>query len=155
MNLGKLWNHCSIFAGIIGGAAAKLLGGWDALLFSILLLMGMDYLTGLLKGIYQKQLSSEVGWKGICKKVMMLVVIACSQVLQHALGEEVPFREMVITFFIANEGLSILENAAVMIPLPQRLKETLLQIREMTDWDTSCGEERIFTESTEEEPWQE
>lgn len=130
MNIEKIFNWISIVGGVIGGVLADLLGGWDALLIAILVLMVLDYLTGLVKAAYLKKLSSEIGFKGICKKVMMLLVIAFAHILHSALGETIPFREITISFFVVNEGLSILENAAVMIPIPEKLKDTLLQLRD-------------------------
>lgn len=129
----KLFNWISVAAGIIGGFLAKFLGGWDALLISIMVLMVLDYLTGIVKAIYLKKLSSEIGFKGICKKVMMVLVIAFAYILQGAFGDTIPLREITISFFAANEGLSILENAVVLIPVPQKLKDVLLQLREKSE----------------------
>lgn len=129
----KYFNWISIIIGGIGGFFAGALGGWDMLLRTIVALVVLDYVTGLIKGAYTKQLSSEIGFKGILKKIMVFIVIATAYLLQKLIGESIPLREIVIMFFIANEGLSLLENAAVLIPIPEKIKDVLLQIREKGD----------------------
>ncbi len=126
----KYMNLTSIIIGAVGGMAARLMGGYDMLLRTILYMAVLDYVTGIVKAVYQKQLSSEIGFKGILKKIMVFILIAASQIVQQLLGETIPVRETVIMFFIANEGLSLLENAASLIPVPDSLKEALLQIRD-------------------------
>lgn len=126
----KYFNWLSFAVGAFGGPVAGLLGGWDMLLKAIVVLMVLDYITGLLKGVYTKTLSSEIGFRGLLKKVMVLIVIVAANVLQGLVGGAVPLREVVIMFFIANEGLSLLENAAVMVAVPDQLRDVLLQVRE-------------------------
>ncbi len=128
----KYFNHISIVIGIIGGFFASFFGGWDILLKTILFLAIMDYVTGWIKGIYEKNLSSEVGFRGILKKIVMFIIIATSYHIQTLLSNSIPVREVVIMFYIANEGLSLLENAAIFIPIPERLKDILLQLRDKT-----------------------
>lgn len=128
----KIFNAISLAGALIGGWAAKLLGGWDMLLITMVTLIILDYITGLIKGIYIKQLSSEIGFRGILKKITIFIVIALAFAIQRLVGEAVPLREIVIMFFIVNEALSLLENAAVLIPIPDQLKEVLLQLREKT-----------------------
>ena len=128
----KYFNHISIVIGIIGGFFASFFGGWDILLKTILFLAIMDYITGWIKGIYEKNLSSEVGFRGILKKIVMFIIIATSYHIQTLLSNNIPVREVVIMFYIANEGLSLLENAAIFIPIPERLKNILLQLRDKT-----------------------
>lgn len=126
----KYFNSISTVAGVVGGVFCKYLGGWDMLLKAMVFMAVMDYITGLIKGFYCKEASSEIGFKGILKKIMIFIVIATAYVMQSLLGDTILLREMVIVFFIVNEGLSLLENAAVLIPIPEKLKETLLQLRE-------------------------
>lgn len=133
----KLFNWISVFCGLIGGGLTYWLGGWDVLLKTIVFLAVVDYITGCIKGIYTKQLSSEIGFKGLLKKIVMFIVIAVAYVIQGLVGGKIPLREVVIMFYIANEGLSLLENAAVFVPIPERLKAVLLQLREK---DESEGE---------------
>ncbi len=126
----KIFNGASVAIGIFGGIAAKIWGGWDAMLHTLIVLMCMDYATGIIKAIYKKELSSEIGWKGLLKKVMTLIVVALANVLKGVMGDSVGIREVVIVFFAANEGISILENAAVLLPnMPDGVKEILLQLR--------------------------
>ncbi|MFV0344311.1 MAG: holin family protein [Anaerocolumna sp.] len=131
----KIFNTISIVIGVIGGFLCNLLGGGDILLKTIVLLVVLDYVTGIIKGIYEKNLSSEIGFKGILKKIMIFIVIATAWTVQKLLGEAIALREIVIMFFIVNEALSLLENAAVLIPIPDKLKETLLQLRDRSKED--------------------
>lgn len=126
----KLFNWISIIGGVIGGFLAYWLGGWDTLLKTIVFLAVLDYITGWIKAIYHKELSSEIGFKGLLKKIVMFIVIAVSYAIQGLMGGTVPLREVVIMFYIANEALSLLENAAEFIPVPDKLKEVLLQLRD-------------------------
>lgn len=125
----KYFNSISNFFGVVGGTIVFLLGGWDTLIMALVVLMSLDYVTGILKGIYNKKLSSKTGRQGIIKKIVVLIVV-CLAVLFEKLG--IPaLREMVIMFFAVNEGISILENASQMgLPIPDQLKNALLQIRE-------------------------
>lgn len=126
----KLFNQISIIFGIAGGAIVSFLGGLDGLITTLIALMALDYVTGVLKSIYNKKLSSEIGIKGIIRKVLMLIVIGVTWLIQNNLG--IPaIREMVIMFFIANEAISLLENIAQMgIKIPNKLTNILLQLRE-------------------------
>ena len=133
----KLFNWISIVFGIIGGFFSYWLGGWDVLLKTIVFLAVVDYITGLIKAVYLKQLSSEIGFKGLLKKIVMFIVIAVSFVIQGLIGGTVPLREVVIMFYIANEALSLLENAAIFVPIPEKLRDVLLQLRDNDDGDTS------------------
>lgn len=125
----KLFNWVSVAAGVVGGTIAYFLGGWDALLIALTALVVLDYITGVAKAAYSKELSSEVGFKGLLKKIMIFIVVAASFVVQGVTGDILPLREVVIVFFIANEGISLLENAAVFIPIPEALKNALIQLR--------------------------
>ena len=131
----KIFNFTSIVIGIVGGFAVKVFGGYDMIIKALLLLVVLDYLTGVIKGAYTKKLSSEIGFKGILKKVTIFIVIALAVVLQKLTGNVIAIREIVIMFFICNEALSLLENAAVMVPIPQALKNVLLQLRDKTESD--------------------
>lgn len=125
----KFFNSVSIIGGAVGGFIVSLLGGWDKLIMALLILMILDYITGLIKAIYNKELSSEIGFKGLLKKVLILVVVAVAVITEQHLG--IPaVREIVIMFFAVNEAISILENASLMgLPIPEKLKEALLQLR--------------------------
>lgn len=127
----KLFNNISVVAGLIGGTIIGVLGGCDLLLKAIVGLVVLDYITGILKAIYTKELSSEVGFKGLLKKITIFIVIAAAYIIQGII--KIPLREITITFFICNEGLSLLENAATFVPIPQKLKDTLIQLRDKGD----------------------
>lgn len=129
----KIFNTFSVVFGFVGGFVIKWLGGWDALLITIISLAILDYATGVIKGIYKKQLSSEIGYKGLLKKIVMFVVIAVAFIIQRLIGNSIPLREVVIMFYVCNEALSIMENAAEFIPIPESLKNTLLQLREKNE----------------------
>ena len=128
--MAKTFNLFSIIGGTVGGFIVSLFGGWDYMLYTIILFAILDYLTGILKAVYKKELSSEIGFKGIVKKVMIFVVIAVAYNVQRMTGDTIPLREIVIVFFICNEALSILENAAEFINIPQQIKDVLLQLRD-------------------------
>lgn len=107
-----------------------LLGGIDIALQSLLIVIVIDYLTGIASAIYNKELSSKLGFKGIIKKFSYLLVVALSVVIDNLLGQSGLIRSLVIYFFVANDGLSILENMAEMnIKLPQKLIDALEQIK--------------------------
>lgn len=126
----KLFNWISIVFGIVGGFLSYWLGGWDILLKTIVFLAVLDYSTGWIKAIYLKVLSSEIGFKGLLKKIVMFIVIAVAYVIQELIGGTIPLREVVIMFYICNEALSLLENAAIFVPIPDKLKDVLLQLRD-------------------------
>lgn len=129
-NMEKLFNTISVVIGVIAGSVVYFLGGIDILLQTIIVLVILDYVTGIIKAIYLKEVSSEVGFKGILKKVTIFILISFSYFMQIILNNNMPLREIVITFFIANEGISLLENASVLVPIPQKLKDILLQLRD-------------------------
>ena len=108
-----------------------LLGGFDIALKSLLIVIVIDYATGILSAIYNKQINSKVGFKGILKKFSYLLIIVLSVIIDNILGQSGTIRTLVIYFFVANDGISILENVAEMnIPLPPKLLETLEQLKE-------------------------
>lgn len=128
--MNRIFNTSSIILGIAGGAAAKLLGAWDTALWALAAVMTLDYITGVIKAVYTKRVSSEIGYKGILKKILILVIVALANVLQTLTGNNAALREIVIMFYIANEGISILENTAEISPhMPPKIKDVLMQIR--------------------------
>lgn len=107
-----------------------LLGGIDIALKSLIIMMIIDYITGVLSAIYNKKVNSKIGFKGILKKFSYILIIAVSVIIDGVLGQTGTIRTLVIYFFVANDGISILENVAEMnIPLPQKLIDTLEQLR--------------------------
>ena len=130
----KIFNAVSVFIGVAGGILAGIFGQWDTALWALVILMAMDYITGIIKAIYIKKLSSEEGYKGILKKITVLVIVALANIVQVITGGAAAVREIVIMFYIANEGISVLENvAAVSTKMPAALKNILLQLRDRND----------------------
>lgn len=125
-------------AAALGGAIAGLFGGWDGMLIALIVVMVIDYLSGLLVAVMNKSLKSEngglnsqVGAKGIAKKGLILLMVLLATTLDRALGDQYMFRNMVVWFYIANEGLSILENYAMTdLPFPEKIKTVLEQWKE-------------------------
>lgn len=107
-----------------------LVGGFDIAIQSLLIVMVIDYLTGIASAIYNKNLSSKIGLKGIIKKFCYLLVVALSVVIDNLLGQSGLIRNLVIYFFVANDGLSIIENMGEMnVKLPEKLIDALEQIK--------------------------
>ncbi len=132
----KYFSPMNLTVGAIGGMVVNLLGGWDLLLQTIILLIIIDYVSGFLKGIYEKQLSSTMGYQGIVKKIMILLVIALAYAIEQMLQTEIPIRKITISLFIGNESLSILENAtACGLPIPKVLKDLLIQVKKQYEED--------------------
>lgn len=127
----KIFNLFSTAVGVFGGFLASLLGGFDKILIGLITLIVLDYITGVIKAIVNKKLSSSVGFVGLMKKVVILIVVAVAVVIETIVN--VPVREIVIMFFMCNEGISLLENASEFVPIPEKLKDILIQLREKDD----------------------
>ena len=111
---------------VLGGAVIYFLGGWDVALRALMIFMVLDYATGVIRAWYQKQLNSYVGFRGIVKKVALLVVVAVAAQIDLVTGDTGAARSVAIMFLAANEGLSILENLAGMdVPIPPAVKVAL------------------------------
>ena len=133
----RIFNWTSTVIGIVGGYFAAIFGQWDSILWALLVIMVLDCLTGVIKAIYTKTMSSEIGFKGLLKKITILIIVALSNVLQQITGDNVASREIVIMFYVANEGISVLENVAVIYPqMPKAIKDILLQIRDSNSADS-------------------
>lgn len=126
----KIFNWISIVGGIAGGFLCNVLGGWDVILKALVALVVLDYITGILKAIYTKTLSSAIGFKGLIRKTLIFIVVATAVIVESVIGNTIPLREIVIIFFACNEGISLLENASQFIPIPEKLKATLIQLRD-------------------------
>ncbi|EGO2698557.1 phage holin family protein [Enterococcus faecalis] len=126
-------NTITMLLSIFGGIVVRLLGGLDQLLDVFLFLIIVDFITGWIKAIATKELSSRIGMLGIAKKVTMLFVVAVAVRVEKVVGNNVPIREMVLIFYIANEGLSFFENIATFIPMPKKLKELFIQLKNKDD----------------------
>ena len=106
------------------------LGGLDIALKTLLIFILLDYVTGLCKAIVNKKVNSIIGIKGIIKKIGYLIVVALSVQLDNITGSKGALRTLVIYFFVANEGISVLENwGSIGLPLPKKIMETLEQLK--------------------------
>lgn len=121
--------YVKAFLGIFNTMIGYWLGRFDEMLITLLIFMICDYLTGVMKAIIKKKVSSEIGFKGIFKKVLILFLVGIAVRLDIILNLDDALRYLVIGFYIANEGISILENAGEMgLPFPKKLKEVLVQL---------------------------
>lgn len=115
---------------LIVSSISYLLGGIDNLLIMLLIIMAIDYITGICKAIISKKINSIVGVKGIVKKFGYLLIVVLAVLIDKIIGDTSAIRVLVIYFFIANEGISILENWALMgLPLPNKLKQIFEQLK--------------------------
>lgn len=123
-------NYFNILFGGVGGFLTYIFGAFDNMLIALFIFIVLDYITGVLKAIYKEELSSNVGVKGIIRKIVMLIVVVASVSIERMFN--IPIRTFVICAFIANEATSLLENASVIIPLPEQLTNTLAEIKKDT-----------------------
>lgn len=116
----------------IGGFVGWFLGGVDGFLYALLVFVVVDYLTGLMAAYIQKKISSEVGFRGICRKVAIFCLVGIAHILDvQVIKTGSVLRTAIVFFYLSNEGISILENITVIgLPVPQKLKDVLEQIRE-------------------------
>lgn len=128
----ELWNWIQITIATIGGWLGYHLGGYDGFLYALVMFVVLDYITGVMCGILEKQLSSEIGFRGIFKKVLIFSLVAIGHIIDERLiGDGSVIRTAVIFFYISNEGISIIENAyRIGLPVPQKLKEILVQLHD-------------------------
>lgn len=119
-------NAIKWIAAIGGGIASFLFGGWSVALQTLLIFVAIDYLTGVIAAGKEGKLSSNVGLKGIAKKVMIFFVVAVAHQVDILLGDGHVFRDAAATFYIANEAISILENAGrIGIPIPEKIYQAI------------------------------
>ena len=126
----EFWNTIQLIFAAIGGWLGYFLGGFDGLLYALLAFVVLDYITGVMCAIADKTLSSNVGFKGICRKVLIFLLVGVANVLDvHVIGTGSVLRTAVIFFYISNEGVSLTENAAHLgLPVPEKLKAVLEQL---------------------------
>ena len=127
-------NLINLTTGTLATTLVYFLGGWDIALQTLLIVIVVDYITGVFKAIYNRKINSSVGLKGIIKKIGYLIIVAVAVILDKIAGNTGAIRTLVIYFFVANEGISILENWGGMgLPLPQKLIDTLEQLKNDND----------------------
>lgn len=126
----SIWTGIQIAFSAIGGFIGWFLGGFDGFLYALIAFAVIDYITGVMCAISDKKLSSEVGFKGICRKVLIFVLVGIGNLVDvYVLGEAGVLRTAVIFLYLSNEGVSLLENSAHLgLPIPQKLKSVLEQL---------------------------
>lgn len=144
------WDKIIKWLAAVGGAIGSLFGGWDTMLKVLVCAMVIDYITGLIVAALGRSrktdtghLDSKVGFAGLAKKAMILLVIVLASLLDRVMpGEQAIFRSMMCWFYIANEGLSVLENLALAgVPFPQGVRKALEQLQKKSD-ETVPGEKQ-------------
>ena len=139
-----LWNTCQFIFSVIGGWLGWFLGGCDGLLFTLLAFVVIDYVTGVMCAIVDKKLSSAIGFRGIFKKVLIFMLVGIGHLLDtHVIGTGSVLRTAIIFFYISNEGVSLLENAARLgLPVSEKLKAVLEQLHDRTEKEDGSDESR-------------
>ena len=131
----ELWSMVQLAFTAIGGWLGYFLGGCDGLIIALVIFVAVDYLTGVLCAIADKKLSSEVGFKGIARKVLIFLLVGVANILDvEVIGTGSILRTAVIFFYLSNEGISLLENAAHLgLPIPSKLKAALEQLHDRAE----------------------
>ena len=131
----EFWNTIQLIFTAVGGWLGWFLGGCDGLLYALLICVTLDYLTGVMCAVADHKLSSEVGFKGICRKVLIFALVGIGHVLDtQVIGTGSILRTAVIFFYLSNEGVSLVENAAHLgLPIPEKLKAVLEQLHDRAE----------------------
>lgn len=131
----EFWNTIQLIFTAVGGWLGWFLGGSDGLLFALIAFVVIDYITGVMCAISDKKLSSAVGFKGICRKVLIFAPVGGGHILDtRVIGAGSVLRTAVIFFYLSNEGISLLENAAHLgLPVPKKLKDVLEQLHKRSE----------------------
>ncbi|MDK2801082.1 MAG: hypothetical protein PWQ70_2701 [Clostridiales bacterium] len=142
MNKIDFLSFLKIISGVICSSVVSFLGGWDIFLQVLVTLTVLDFITGILTAIYLKQVSSNIGYKGIIKKIGIYIMVAVAVLLDSIFNTNAVIRSSIIGYYIAIEGISIVENWGRMeLPLPQFIKDILLQLKEKSDKGSSENEQ--------------
>ncbi|MBQ3194026.1 MAG: phage holin family protein [Oscillospiraceae bacterium] len=128
----NIWYAIQMAFTALGGFLGWFLGGFDGFLYALVVFVVIDYITGIMCAINDHTLSSAVGFRGICRKVLIFCMVGIGNILDvNILGEGHVLRTAVIFFYLSNEGVSMLENATHLgLPIPDKLKEVLAQLNE-------------------------
>ena len=131
----KFWNTIQLIFAAIGGWLGYFLGGCDGLLVALVVFAAVDYITGAMRAVADNKLSSGVGFKGICRKVLIFLLVGIANILDvQVIGTGSVLRTAVIFFYISNEGVSLLENAAHLgLPIPEQMKAVLEQLHDRAE----------------------
>lgn len=133
----EFWNTIQLIFAAIGGWLGYFVGGCDGLLYALIAFVVIDYITGVMCAVSDHTLSSQVGFRGICRKVLIFLLVGIANILDiHVLGNGSVLRTAVIFFYISNEGVSLLENAAHLgLPVPEKVKDVLEQLHGRAEGD--------------------
>ena len=131
----EFWNLCQFLFTAAGGWLGYFIGGCDGLLLALVLFAVADYITGVMCAVADKKLSSEVGFKGICRKVIIFMLVGVAHVIDvNVIATGSVLRTAVIFFYLSNEGVSLLENAGHLgLPIPEKLKIVLEQLHDRSE----------------------
>ena len=131
----EFWNMIQMVFAAVGGWLGYYLGGCDGLLLALVAFAAADYLTGVMCAVSDRKLSSNVGFKGICRKVLIFLLVGIANILDvHVIGTGSVLRTAVIFFYISNEGVSLLENAAHLgLPVPETIQAVLEQLHDRAE----------------------
>ena len=131
----EFWNTIKLIFAAVGGWLGYFLGGCDGLLVALVMFVVVDYLTGVMCAVADRNLSSEVGFKGICRKVLIFLLVGIANILDvQVIGTGSVLRTAIIFFYISNEGVSLLENAAHLgLPIPEKMKDILEQLHDRAE----------------------
>ena len=131
----EFWNMVQLIFAAVGGWLGYFLGGCDGLLIALVVFAVADYITGVMCAVSDKELSSKVGFRGICRKVLIFVLVGAGHILDtQIIGDGSVLRTAVIFFYLSNEGVSLLENAAHLgLPIPKKLRDVLAQIHDRAE----------------------
>ena len=131
----EFWTSVQVVFTAIGGWLGWFLGGCDGLMYALIAFVVVDYITGIMCAIVDKKLSSEVGFKGICKKVLIFLLVGMANILDvNIIGSGSVLRTAAIFFYLSNEGVSLLENATHLgLPVPNAMKEVLQQLHDRAE----------------------
>lgn len=131
----EFWNTIQLAFTAVGGWLGYFLGGCDGLLYALVAFVVIDYITGVMCAINDKTLSSQVGFRGICRKVLIFLMVGIANILDvNVIGTGSILRTAAIFFYISNEGVSLLENASHLgLPVPQKIKDVLEQLHDRSE----------------------
>jgi len=135
MKMKEIWTYIQIAITAIRGWLGWFLGGLDGFLYALVAFVVLDYITGVMLALLEKRLSSDIGARGIFKKVMIFCLVGVAHIIDsNIIGDGSVIRTAVIFFYLSNEGVSVLENASkIGLPIPEKLKDILAQLRDKED----------------------
>lgn len=131
----EIVNGLQVIVTVLGAFVGGLIGGLDSLAYALVLFVAVDYITGIMAGVVEKKISSEVGFKGIFRKVVIFILVSIAHIIDSKiLGNGSAIRTAVIFFYISNEGISILENSGrIGLPIPRKIMDILHQLNKEDD----------------------